>query len=70
MSLSVAIPMIVIADLALIALLTFVMSRAARLEPHAPRVERSRPARVHAPHVASAPRQRTRSSGATAGSRS
>jgi hypothetical protein len=43
MSLSLTIAVIVLADLALIALLAFVMSRAGRLSPHLTAAQRERP---------------------------
>jgi hypothetical protein len=51
MSLSLAIAIIVFADIALIGLLTFVMSRANRLTPHASTTSEAAPRRVAVRHA-------------------
>jgi hypothetical protein len=72
MSLSLAIAGIGLADLALLGLLAFVMSRAALLAPHLARdeVRAARAAPAHSPYVAHAPGRPARSTPATATSRS
>ncbi len=51
MSLSLAIAIIVLADIALIGLLTFVMSRAKLLTPHASGATEATPRRIAARHA-------------------
>jgi hypothetical protein len=68
MSLSLTVTVIVLADLALLGLLAFVMSRAALLTPHARRSER--PQAIAAPRTAAPQWRQVRRERATATSRS
>jgi hypothetical protein len=69
MSLSLTIAVIVIADVALLGLLAFVMSRAALLTPHASRSDHQH-AGARAPHVAVGSRRQPQRPRAAAVSRS
>jgi hypothetical protein len=71
-SLPLAITVIVLADLALLGLLAFVMSRAALLTPHAAgeEVRLARRAPAHTPHATHVPRRATRGAPIATSSRS
>jgi hypothetical protein len=69
MSLTLAIAIIALADLALLGLLAFVMSRATLLAPHSPQVK-PRGTGAWMPRTAPAPRRQTRLPHSAATSRS